>query len=305
MDYLIYFTHPCILGTFGLFVGSFLNVVIHRMPLMMERNLIASHGEMLSDGKELQRASEWGQDRANSYAQESAALNEHMLQRPKLNLAIPRSRCPHCGHQIKAIENIPVLSWLFLRGKCSSCKSRISVRYPLVELFTGASFAVAAHIAAGPVAAIGLCAFAAILIALAGIDWDTTLLPDDLTLPLMWLGIALAFFGYGMVDLQTSVLGAAIGYLSLWSLYWVFKLLTGREGMGYGDFKLLAAIGAWLGWSALPVVAVVAAVIGLIASVVMKFGPGLREGAYVPFGPFLALGAVTYLVLPAFGLFKF
>jgi len=251
---------PFALGLLGLCIGSFLNVVIHRLPLMLERGWRMESADLLGVA--------------------------HEEKVPAITLSTPRSRCPSCGHQITWYENIPVASWLWLRGRCSACKTPISARYPLVELATAALFALAAwRFGPGPVALLW-CGFCAALVALAGIDWDTTLLPDNLTLPLLWVGIASAALGW-TIPLIDSVWGAIAGYLSLWSIYWVFKLTTGKEGMGFGDFKLLAALGAWLGWKMILPILLGASVIGAIIGIVMKMSAQLREGRYVPFGPFL------------------
>ena len=251
---------PFALGLLGLCIGSFLNVVIHRLPLMLERGWRMESADLLGVA--------------------------HEEKVPAITLSTPRSRCPSCGHQITWYENVPVASWLWLRGRCSACKTPISVRYPLVELATAALFALAAwRFGPGPVALLW-CGFFAALLALAGIDWDTTLLPDNLTLPLLWVGIASAALGW-TIPLIDSVSGAIAGYLSLWSIYWVFKLTTGKEGMGFGDFKLLAALGAWLGWKMILPILLGASVIGAIIGIVMKMSAQLREGRYVPFGPFL------------------
>ena len=198
---------------------------------------------------------------------------------------VPRSRCQKCGHLIRWYENIPVLSYLFLGGKCSSCKTGISLRYPAIELVTGGLFAWCAWQWGTSATAVAWCVFTALLLALAMIDWDTTFLPDDMTLPLLWAGL-----------LSASVWGAIAGYLSLWLVYWGFKLLTGREGMGYGDFKLLAALGAWFGWQALVPIILMSSVIGAVIGIVLKFSNGLREGGYVPFGPFLAGAGFTAML---------
>jgi leader peptidase (prepilin peptidase)/N-methyltransferase len=192
-------------------------------------------------------------------------------------------------------ENVPVLSWLWLRGRCSACKAPISARYPLVEVLTGILFASAAwRFGAQPVTLLW-CAVLACLVALAAIDWDTTLLPDSLTLPLLWAGLASAAMGW-TVPLPQALWGAVAGYLSLWSIYWLFKKATGKEGMGFGDFKLLAALGAWLGWQAILPIVLMASVIGAVVGITMKLTRGLREGGYVPFGPFLAGGGVVVLM---------
>lgn len=250
----------------GLFIGSFLNVVIHRLPIMMERQ----------------------------WAQEVAAFREESLpEQPRFNLMVPRSRCPHCGHQISALENIPVISWLALRGKCRACKAPISIRYPLVELATAGlslliflSFGATAHMLA---ALVLLWA----LIALTMIDFDTQLLPDDITLPLLWAGLLFNIVN-GFTPLSDAVLGAAIGYLSLWSVYWLFKLATGREGMGYGDFKLMAALGAWLGWQALPLILLLSSLVGSVVGI--GYYIVRKESAPFAFGPYIAIAGIIALL---------
>ena len=248
----------------GLTVGSFLNVVIHRLPKMMER--------------------EW--------ALQCAELQQQELpQSEPLTLATPRSRCPHCGHGITALENIPVLSWLFLRGRCSACKARISVRYPLVECVSGALSAFAVwHFGFG-VVAVGAVLFIWAMIALTGIDFDTQLLPDSITLPLLWLGLLFNLNGT-FASLHSAVIGAVAGYLSLWSVYWAFKLVTGKEGMGYGDFKLLAAIGAWLGWQLLPLTILLSSLVGAVVGCCLIVLTRRGRNIPIPFGPYLAAAGV-------------
>lgn len=257
---------------FGLLIGSFLNVVIYRLPKMMERQWAAECAEFAG-------------------APEPAG--------EPFNLMVPRSRCPHCGHQIHWYENVPVLSYLLLRGGCSACKAPISPRYPLVEIACGGLFFLCAWRWGLSATGLAWCAFSATLLALAAIDWDTTLLPDDLTLPLLWLGLIVAAMKWTPVSLHSALWGAVGGYLSLWMVYWAFKLVTGKEGMGYGDFKLFAALGAWFGWQALIPMILLASVIGAIVGIAMKFTTGLREGGYVPFGPFLAGAGFTALFLGA------
>jgi leader peptidase (prepilin peptidase) / N-methyltransferase len=276
-----------VLGGLGLLIGSFLNVVIYRLPKMMERQWAAECAEMAASALPAPAAS-GNIAHAPEPSLEPAA--------EPFNLMVPRSRCQQCGHQISWYENIPVLSFLFLRGKCSSCGTSISARYPLVELATGALFAWCGWTWGLSAAALAWCAFSATIVALAMIDWDTTLLPDDLTLPLLWGGMVVASLQIGTVSLSSSVWGAVGGYLSLWLIYWAFKLLTGKEGMGYGDFKLFAALGAWFGWQALVPVILMASVIGAIVGIAMKFSTGLREGGYVPFGPFLAGAGITAMI---------
>lgn len=251
----------------GLCIGSFLNVVIHRLPKMMEREWHAQCADLRGEAPEEQAA---------------------------LNLSKPRSRCPDCGHQIAALENIPVFSYLFLRGRCSACGKGISLRYPLIELLTGALSAYAAwHFGFGWPALAALIMIWS-LIALAAIDFDTQLLPDAITLPLLWAGLAFNLNG-SMTDLQSSVIGAIAGYLSLWSVFWLFKLATGKEGMGYGDFKLLAALGAWLGWQMLPVIILLSSVVGAIVGVALIIFARHGRNNPIPFGPYLAAAGIIAL----------
>lgn len=263
------FFSPWTFALAGLCIGSFLNVVIHRLPLMLERS--------------------WKLDSAD-------LLGVKVDVPAEVTLSAPRSRCPSCGHQIAWHENIPVLSYLRLGGKCSACHARISPRYPAFEIITALLFAgLAWRLGAHP-STLAWCAFAAVLVALAGIDWDTTLLPDSLTLPLLWGGLIASAVGL-TVPLSAAVWGAVAGYLSLWSVYWLFKLATGKEGMGHGDFKLLAALGAWLGVSMVLPVVLGASVIGAIVGIGMKLASSLREGRYVPFGPFLAGSGLAVLFI--------
>jgi leader peptidase (prepilin peptidase)/N-methyltransferase len=263
---------PPVLALLGLCIGSFLNVVIHRLPLMLERGWKLDSAEML--GVKID---------------EPAALT----------LAKPRSRCPSCAHPIAWHENIPVLSYLKLRGRCSACKAAISARYPLVEILTGMLFAAVGWRFGATPAALLWCSFAAVLVALAGIDWDTTLLPDNMTMPLLWAGLVASAMGW-TIGLPDALWGAVAGYLSLWTVYWLFKLTTGKEGMGFGDFKLLAALGAWLGVKMVLPIVLAASVLGAIVGIAMKLASTLREGRYVPFGPFLAgAGLVVMLAGPS------
>lgn len=257
----------------GLLVGSFLNVVVYRLPVMLRREWEAQCAELA--GPEAPRGS----------TPATAAA--------PFNLVTPRSRCGACGHRIRAIENVPVLSWLFLRGRCSACGARISGRYPVVEAATALlSAAVALRYGPGWDTA-GLLVFTWALVAMTGIDLDEKLLPDVITLPLLWLGLLAALLGPaggGAVapGLADAVIGAMAGYLSLWSFYHVFRLVTGKEGMGYGDFKLLAALGAWLGWQLLPLVVLLSTVVGALAGVAMMLFAGRDRHAQIPFGPYLA-----------------
>jgi leader peptidase (prepilin peptidase)/N-methyltransferase len=234
---------------------------------------------------------EWQQDF-------SEAFPKFNVPAPKgtFNLSVPRSTCPHCKTQIRAIDNIPVISWLLLGGKCHACKSKITSRYPLVELLTAAlSAAVALKFGMTPFG-FALVGFTWVLIAATFIDLDTMLLPDSLTLPLMWVGVTLALTGHSPIDLTSSVIGAILGYMSLWSLYWVFKIITKKEGMGYGDFKLLAALGAWLGWQALPLIVLLSSFVGLIFGVVqLRLRQQGIDKAF-PFGPYLAIAGWGYVM---------
>jgi len=265
-------------GVFGLLIGSFLNVVIYRLPKIMEHQWAAECAEL--SGKELPEAETF-------------------------NLMVPRSRCQKCGHPIRWHENIPVLSYLFLRGKCSVCRTPISLRYPLVELCNGALFFFCVWHWGATATALVWCAFAAAVLALGLIDWDTTLLPDDITLPLLWAGLIAASLQWSGASLSSALWGAVAGYLSLWLIYWAFKLLTGKEGMGYGDFKLFAALGAWFGWTALVPIILMASVIGAIVGIAMKISSGLREGGYVPFGPFLAGAGLTAMIFGPQSILRF
>ena len=263
----------------GLTIGSFLNVVIYRVPKMMERQWAAECAELSGA---------------------PAAPAE------KFNLLAPRSRCSGCGHLIGWYENIPLLSYVFLRGKCSACGVPYGIRYPLVEAITGGLFFYCAWRWGWSMTTLVWCGFSALLLALAMIDWDTTLLPDDMTLPLMWAGLVAAALQWNpAVDLSTALWGAVAGYLSLWGVYWAFKLATGKEGMGYGDFKLFAALGAWFGWPALVPMILMASVIGAIVGIVMKFSSGLREGGYIPFGPFLAGAGFTAMIFGPQSILRF
>ncbi len=254
-------------GLFGLLIGSFLNVVIYRLPKMMER--------------------QWAEECADLSGTPLAPAD-------KFNLLVPRSRCSSCGHLIAWYENIPVLSYLWLRGRCSVCGTGFGIRYPVIELLTGALFAFCAWRWGSTPTTAAWATFCAAMLVLAVIDWDTTLLPDDITLPLLWGGLIAAALQWNpAVNLASALWGAVAGYLSLWLVYWAFKLATGKEGMGHGDFKLFAALGAWFGWSALVPIILMASVIGALVGIGLKLSDGLREGGYVPFGPFLAGAGFT------------
>jgi leader peptidase (prepilin peptidase)/N-methyltransferase len=257
-------------GVFGLLVGSFLNVVIHRLPRMLEQQWAAECAEFSGNPVQEQQA---------------------------FNLLVPRSRCPHCGHQIRWYENIPVLSWVALRGRCSQCHNGIGIRYPLVELVTAAFFALCGARWGLTLQGAAWAAFAALLICLFLIDMDTQLLPDDLNYLLLWLGLLVAAAGW-TVPLRSAVWGAAIGYLVFWGIFQAFKLATGKEGMGYGDFKLLAALGAWLGAEYLLAIILLSSIVGaLIGGLLLIVGKLAHKDMPMPFGPYLAGAGLVCLVL--------
>ncbi|ASU21510.1 prepilin peptidase [Vibrio qinghaiensis] len=273
MEVFIYYPwlFPLFAALFGLIVGSFLNVVIYRLPKIMER--------------------EWRQECADCFPEYHIAPPEGQL-----TLSVPRSSCPHCDTPIRIIDNIPLLSWLFLKGKCSRCQGPISARYPLIELLTASmSFVVASHFGFSYFS-LALLFFTFVLIAATFIDFDTMLLPDKLTLPLLWAGLSLSLMHISPVSLQDAVIGAIAGYLSLWSVYWLFKLVTGKEGMGYGDFKLLAALGAWLGWQYLPIIILMSSVVGIVFGLIQLRLQKKGIDKAFPFGPYLAIaGWLTLL----------
>ncbi len=249
----------------GLCVGSFLNVVAYRLPLMMERD--------------------WKHE-CHEFLEIKQAETEPEL--ASLNLATPASACPNCGHKIRFWENIPVISYLFLRGKCSSCKTSISAQYPLVELLTGVTSLAAAYTFGVSLQTLAALLFTWVLIALTLIDLKKQLLPDSITLPLLWLGLFISFFDL-FTDLKSSVIGAMAGYLILWSVFHLFRLLTKKEGMGYGDFKLLAALGAWAGFSYLPQIILLSSVVGSVAGITMLLTGKTGKQQPIPFGPYLAV----------------
>jgi len=252
----------------GLCIGSFLNVVIHRLPKMMER--------------------QWRAECAELAGQEAPPAERY-------NLVLPRSACPACGHMITALENIPLLSYAVLRGKCAGCGARISPRYPAVEALTAALSAYVAWRFGFGIAAAAALLFTWAMIALTFIDLDTYYLPDSITLPLLWLGLLLNLGGT-YATLPSAIIGAAAGYLSLWSVYWVFKWATGKEGMGYGDFKLLAVIGAWLGWQMLPLTILLSSLVGAAIGIVLIIFAGRGRSVPIPFGPYLAIAGMIALL---------
>ncbi len=260
-------------GLLGLVIGSFLNVVIHRLPRMLE--------------------AQWA---AEAHLHEDAQAHAETVH-AVYNLATPRSHCPHCGHALRWTDNIPVLSYLWLRGQCRQCHSPIGSRYLLVELFTGTLFVWIAVTHGLNAQALAWAGFASALVALAAIDADTTLLPDAITQPLVWAGLLAASLQWSGQTLTNALWGAVAGYLFLWSVYWLFKLVTGKEGMGQGDFKLLAALGAWLGWPALLSLVLIASLTGVAGGLILRMRGELHETGYMPFGPFLALAGLWVMVL--------
>ncbi len=269
-------TNPFVLAAitfaFGLVVGSFLNVVIYRLPLMMEaewtlecRNLLEIREDKEPDKKSA------------------------------FNLAVPGSHCPHCKHKISALENIPVLSWLILKGKCRYCQAPISARYPLIELATAVFSALVAYHFGFALLTLAVLFLTWGLITLTMIDYDHQLLPDDITIPLLWLGLLLNSQGL-IVSLEDAVYGAIAGYLLLWGVYWLFKLLTGKEGMGYGDFKLLSALGAWLGWQALPMIILLSSLVGAVVGFGLIAIRVRDRNIPIPFGPYLASAGFLSLI---------
>ena len=258
----LWFLLACLV-LFGLVVGSFLNVVIYRLPLMME--------------------SRWRRDCCELLEVEKEAQNE-----PPMSLATPNSHCPHCKAAVEPWQNIPVISYLILAGKCANCGVGISIRYPIIEFVTaGMTVALASQYDAS-LALLGAMLFTWSLVALTMIDVDHQLLPDDITLPLMWLGILFSLLG-ATISLQDAIAGAMLGYLSLWSVYWLFKLATGKEGMGYGDFKLLAALGAWLGWQSIPLIILLSSLVGAICGIGLMIATRRGKDIPIPFGPYLAM----------------
>jgi leader peptidase (prepilin peptidase)/N-methyltransferase len=255
-------------GIFGLLIGSFLNVVIHRLPIMMQRE-------------------------SDNYV--ASELGKELPHTERYSLVAPRSACPHCKHQITALENIPVVSYLVLGGKCSNCKAKISPRYPIIEALTGLLSAALVWQFGSGWMGLATLFFAYMLIAMTFIDADTQLLPDDLTLPLLWAGLLININGM-FVPLQDAVIGAAAGYLALWSIYWLFKLATGKEGMGYGDFKLLAALGAWLGWATLPTIILLSSVVGAVVGICLMVFAKRGRNNPIPFGPYLAAAGLIALM---------
>ena len=269
-EQLLYWGWPgvMLLVFLSLAVGSFLNVVIYRLPVMLER--------------------QW-QDQAREVLEQPAQTSE------RFNLVVPRSRCPSCSRQITSAQNIPVLSWLLLRGRCGHCQAKISPRYPLVELLTAVVSLIVVAVFGYTWLGAAALVFTWSMLALTFIDYDTHLLPDQITLPLLWLGLVTNLMG-GMVDLGAAVVGAMLGYLFLWCTYWAFKLITGKEGMGYGDFKLFGAIGAWVGWQLLPAAILIASAAGLLYALATSLLGQRQTSQPIPFGPFLAIAGWVSLI---------
>jgi len=272
----LFYTYPAFfLGTIfilGLLVGSFLNVVIYRLPIMMNNDWKEQCCELL----ELE-------------------INESNGNKSNYNLVVPRSRCPSCSHQIKAIENIPVISYIFLKGKCSQCNTKISLRYPFIEFLSAITVTLVAYYFGISLQTIFAIFLTWALIALSMIDFDHQLLPDDITLPFLWIGITLSLFNI-YTDIESSVLGAIFGYGSLWLVYISFKIITGKEGMGHGDFKLLAMFGAWFGWQALPLIIILSSVVGATIGISLIIFKSHDRNTAIPFGPYLAIAGWVYLI---------
>jgi len=290
---------PPALALLGLMIGSFLNVVIHRMPIMLERAWAGDAARYLQDAASMGRVLGPRPDLTKQLAATGQALEAEVDALPALSLSKPRSRCPHCGHAIAWHENFPVLSWLRLGGKCSACKAPISARYPVVELLTGTLFAaVGWHF--GPTAAtVVYCLATAVLIAAALIDLDTTLLPDDLTLPLVGLGVVAAWQRWIPVSLPDAALGAVFGYFALWAVARIYRAVRHVDGMAEGDFKLLAGLGALLGWQALPSIILLSSAVGAVVGIFLIVARGHERSVPIPFGPYLAGGGLAALFFGA------
>jgi leader peptidase (prepilin peptidase)/N-methyltransferase len=283
-----------VLALLGLCVGSFLNVVVHRLPVMMEREWWSDVAEyQLGDASAWSRAFGAALPRPEVVDNAATAIEAALGRLGPLSISRPRSRCPFCGHTIRWYENIPLVSWLSLRGRCSQCKARISLRYPLVELATAGLFAAcAAQFGAQPTTLVW-CVAVALLIAAALIDLDTTLLPDDLTLPLVGLGIVGAAAGWTPVSVRDAAIGAVAGYGSLWLVGWLYKKLRGAVGMAEGDMKLLAGLGALLGWQQLPTIVLLSSAVGAVVGIGLVLFKGHRREVPIPFGPYLAGGGLA------------
>jgi leader peptidase (prepilin peptidase)/N-methyltransferase len=294
VDNWAYWLSPAVLGLFGLLIGSFLNAYIHRKPVILMREWLGDVTDALRDTEMWSRV--FGREQPPEVPAAAERLGKQLEELPPLGIATPRSRCPSCGHQIRWYENIPVLSWLALRGRCSACKTRISVRYPIIELATAALFAAAAWKFGPHPATLAWCAALAALLAMSVIDMDTTYLPDDLTLPLLWGGFIVAALGW-TIPLPQALWGAVAGYVPLWAIAKFMSVALGRQAMGIGDLKLLAALGAWLGWQAILPIILMASIVGLCIN-----GPRAvlgRHGRWrqYPFGPFIAGGGLVVIFM--------
>lgn len=279
----------------GLLIGSFLNVVIHRKPILLERLWLSDTAQYLQDASAMQRVLGSQSTSVQELHRIGLSLEAEVQALPALSISRPRSRCPHCGHTIRWWENVPLVSWLLLRGRCSNCRAPVSVRYPVVEVLTGLLFAAVAwrH---GATPATGVyCLAIAIIIAAAFIDLDTTLLPDDLTLPLIATGMIAAWQGWIPISLSDSALGALFGYLSLWAVATLYRLVRGVEGMAEGDFKLLAGLGALLGWQSLASIILLSSAVGALVGLFMIVARGHGRQVPIPFGPYLAGGGIASL----------
>ena len=268
-------THPAFfifsMTMLGMCVGSFLNVVIYRLPKMMEQDWHEQCCELLD------------------------IKNENVIEQPRVNLIIPGSNCPACEHKITALENIPVISYLFLRGRCSSCKVKISLQYPIIEMFTGIATAYIAWHFGFTLQTLFAVLLTWALICLSIIDLEHSLLPDNITLPFLWLGLACNIFGI-FTDIYSSLIGAMLGYSVLWIIFMSFKIVTGKEGMGYGDFKLLSLLGAWFGWQYLPLVILLSSIAASLIGIAMIIFRGREKSAAFPFGPYLAIAGWVTLI---------
>jgi len=288
MSIVHYFTENPSFFLFSVFLlslmfGSFLNVVIYRLPIMLKREWHSDCIEFLSEEDKTHQFPEYSNNELNKKIE-------------PFNLSVPRSRCPACGHQINAWENIPVISWCFLRAKCSQCSSPISIRYPIIELSTALLSVLTAYYFGIQWFTLAALVLVWALIALSMIDFDTQLLPDNITLPLLWLGLLMSLLHISNIPLKDSVIGAMAGYMSLWSVYQLFKLITGKEGMGFGDFKLLAVLGAWLGWQALPLILFLSALVGAVVGISLILFLGRDKNIPIPFGPYLAAAGFISLL---------
>lgn len=286
---------PWVLGILGLCIGSFLNVVIHRLPLMLEREWLHDSAAQLIDPDVMARVAGVPKADAEKLAKAVDAYGTKIEELPPLSIAAPRSRCPHCGHQLRWHENLPLVGWLRLGGKCSACKAPISRRYPIIELITGLAFAALSWRFGAQPTTLLWCGFVSALIALAMIDLDTTLLPDDITQPLLWAGLLAALLGWIPTSLEKSVIGAAAGYVSLWTIARAYEKLRGQIGMANGDFKLLAGLGAWLGWPMLLPIILLSSAVGAVVGIYMVLFRGHGREVPIPFGPYLAGGGLAAL----------